>query len=130
MNMIFNFIITIFVKAFGIVYKWLDQYLIAYLLNFVKGFEFAIIIMSMILFLVISVFLTIRHLKRLPKYYVIEIVDAYGKKTTIDDLRIIFVTYDAAESYARFYRDIYKEQYKFRVIGLKDTRIVSENKRN
>jgi len=128
--MIFNFIITIFVKAFGIVYKWLDQYLIAYLLNFVKGFEFAIIIMSMILFLVISVFLTIRHLKRLPKYYVIEIVDAYGKKTTIDDLRIIFVTYDAAESYARFYRDIYKEQYKFRVIGLKDMRIVSENKRN
>lgn len=130
MNMIFNFIITIFVKAFGIVYKWLDQYLIAYLLNFVKGFEFVIIIMSMILFLVISVFLTIRHLKRLPKYYVIEIVDGYGKKTTIDDLRVIFVTYDAAESYARFYRDIYKEQYKFRVIGLKDQRILSENKRN
>jgi hypothetical protein len=128
--MIFNFIITIIVKAFAIVYRWLDQYLIAYLLNFVKGFEFAIIIMSMILFLVISVFLTIRHLKRLPKYYVIEIVDAYGKKTTIDDLRIIFVTYDAAESYVRFYRDTYKEQYKFRVIGLKDKRIVSENKRN
>jgi len=84
----------------------------------------------MILFLVISVFLTIRHLKRLPKYYVIEIVDGYGKKTTIDDLRVIFVTYDAAESYARFYRDIYKEQYKFRVIGLKDQRIISGNKRN
>jgi len=128
--MIFNFIITIFVKAFGIVYKWLDQHLIAYLLNFAKGFEFAIIIMSMILFLVINVFLTIRHLKRLPKYYVIEIVDGYSKKTTIDDLRVIFVTYDAAESYARFYRDIYKEQYKFRVIGLKDQRILSENKRN
>ncbi|MGC2426214.1 MAG: hypothetical protein WA421_04205 [Nitrososphaeraceae archaeon] len=126
--MIFNFIITIIVKAFAIVYRWLDQYLIAYLLNFVKGFEFAIIIMSMILFLLISVFLTIRHLKKLPKYYIIEIVDAYGKKTTIDDLRLIFATYDAAESYARFYRDIYKEQYKFRVIGLKDERIVNENR--
>ena len=126
--MIFNFIITIIVKAFGIVYRWLDQYLIAYLLNFVKGFEFAIIIMSMILFLLISVFLTIRHLKKLPKYYIIEIVDAYGKKTTIDDLRLIFATYDAAESYARFYRDIYKEQYKFRVIGLKEERIVNENR--
>jgi hypothetical protein len=82
----------------------------------------------MILFLLISVFLTIRHLKKLPKYYIIEIVDAYGKKTTIDDLRLIFATYDAAESYARFYRDIYKEQYKFRVIGLKDERIVNENR--
>lgn len=82
----------------------------------------------MILFLLISVFLTIRHLKKLPKYYIIEIVDAYGKKTTIDDLRLIFATYDAAESYARFYHDIYKELYKFRVIGLKDERIVNENR--
>jgi hypothetical protein len=35
-------------------------------------------------------------------------------------LRQIFSTYDAAESYARFYQDIYKDQYKFRVSGIKE----------
>jgi len=115
--MFFNFIITMIVRTFGIIYKWLDQYLIIYLANFAKSFEFAIVIISAIIFLLISLFLTIRYLKQLPKYYLIEIADIYGKKATVEDL-IIIRTYDAAESYARFYREIYKEQYKFRVVGL------------
>jgi hypothetical protein len=114
-----NFIITIFVRTFGIIYKWLDQYIIIYLVNFAKIFEFAIVITAAIIFLLISLFLTIRYLKQLPKYYVIEIADIYGKKATVEDLKVVFRTYDAAESYARFYREIYKEGYKFSVVGLK-----------
>jgi hypothetical protein len=103
--MMFELVITLFAKVFGIVYKWLDH---------------AIIIIAAILFLLFNVFLIIKHLKKLPKYYVIEIVDIYGNKTTVESLRLIFTTYDAAESYARFYQDIYKEQYKFRVTGLEE----------
>ena len=89
-----NFIITIFVRTFSIIYKWLDQYIIIYLVNFAKSFEFAIIIIAAIIFLLISLFLTIRYLKQLPKYYVIEIADIYGKKGTVEDLKVVFRTYD------------------------------------
>ena|SRR6266496_3259483 len=116
----FEFIITIFAKVFAITYKWLDHHLIVNILNFAKGFESIIIVIAIILFLLYNVFLTIRYLKKLPKHYTIEILDACGNKTTVEDLRLIFATYDAAESYARFYQDIYKDQYKFRVIGVKE----------
>ena len=49
-----------------------------------------------------------------------EVVDIYGQKVTPDGLRLAFKTYEAAESYAQFYRDIYNGQYKFRIIGVKD----------
>jgi len=117
--MIFEFIITIFAKIFAITYKWLDHHLIVYILNFVKGFESVIIVIAIISFLMYNVYLTLRYLKKLPKYYIIQIVDPLGNKTTIEGLRLIFTTYDAAESYARFYQGIYKDQYKFRVTGLK-----------
>jgi len=85
--MLFNFIITIFVRIFGIIYKWLDEYLIIHLVNFAKGFEFAIVIVAAIIFLLISLFLTIRYLKQLPNYYIIEIADIYGRKSTVEDLK-------------------------------------------
>jgi hypothetical protein len=119
-TMLFEFVIIIFAKVFGIAYKWLHDHLVVYLVNFAKGFELAIIVIIVISFLLFNLFLTIRYLKNLPKYYVIEIVDVYGNKTAIEGLRVIFATYDAAESYARFYQDIYKDQYKFRVTGLKE----------
>src|SRR6187200_1735883 len=103
-----------------IAYKWLHDHLVVYLVNFAKGFELAIIIIIVISFLLFNLFLTIRYLRKLPKYYVIEILDTYGNKTAVEGLRLIFATYDAAESYARFYQDIYKDQYKFRVTGLKE----------
>jgi hypothetical protein len=118
--MLFNFIITIFARIFGIIYKWLDQYLIIYLVNFAKSFEFAIVIVAAIIFLLVSLFLTIRYLRQLPNYYIIEITDVYGKKAIVEHLKVVFRTCDAAESYARFYREIYKEQYKFRVVGLRE----------
>jgi CBS domain containing-hemolysin-like protein len=113
-------VITIFVKVFTITSKWLHDNLVVYLVNFAKGFELLIIVIAVISFLLFNLFLTMRHLKKLPKYYAIEIVDSYGNKTAVEGLRVIFTTYDAAESYARFYQDIYKTQYKFRVTGLKE----------
>jgi hypothetical protein len=118
--MLFELIITIFIKVFIITSKWLHDNLVAYLLNLAKGFELLIIVIAVVSFLLFNLFLTMIHLRKLPKYYVIEIVDAYGNKTAVEGLRVIFTTYDAAESYARFYQDIYKDQYKFRVTGLKE----------
>ena len=113
-------VITIFVKVITITSKWLHDNLVVYLLNFAKGFELLIIVIAVISFLLFNLFLTMRHLKKLPKYYAIEIVDSYGNKTAVEGFRVIFTTYDAAESYARFYQDIYNAQYKFRVTGLKE----------
>ncbi len=71
-------------------------------------------------FLLITLFITLRQARRLPKSYVIEVVDIFGHKITSDGLRLVFKTYDAAESYAQFYRDSYNGQYRFRGIGAKD----------
>jgi Na+/alanine symporter len=116
--MILNVIISTADKVMSIAFRWLDQNLVANFLNFVKGFEFAIIIMMAILFLLVSVYITMRQYKRLPKSYHIVVYDVFGKETVIDGLRQTFATHDAAESYARFYSEIYPgEQYKFKVIG-------------
>jgi len=116
--MMFGLIVSLFVRIFDIVYRWLDQNVIVNVLNFIKGFEQGIIIISAILFLLITIYVTVKHIKKLPQSYIIEITDIYDKKTAIDGLRLIFATYDAAESYARFYHNIFGEQYKFRVIGI------------
>jgi hypothetical protein len=115
-----NFVISVFVRTLVIMYKWLDQYLIIHVANFVKSFEFAIVIVAAVTFLLISLFFTIRFLKRLPKSYTIEIDDIFGKKTIVEDLKVVFRTYDVAQSYASYYSEIYKNQYKFRVVGLKE----------
>ena len=115
-----NFVISVIVRTLVIMYKWLDQYLIIHVANFVKSFEFAIVIVAAVTFLLISLFFTIRFLKRLPKSYTIEIDDIFGKKTIVEDLKVVFRTYDVAQSYASYYSEIYKNQYKFRVVGLKE----------
>src|ERR671932_1031338 len=117
MTTLLELILTMFVKVFTIISKCLHDNLVAYIVNFAKGFEMAIIVIAVISFLLFNLFLTIKYLRKLPKYYAIEIVDTYGNKAAIEGLRVLFATYDAAESYARFYQDIYKDQYKFRVIG-------------
>ena len=108
---------TKLIVVFNIVYTCLNQNLITHVINFIRGFESAIIVIAAILFLLISIAITLRNVKKLPKSYVIEILDLYDKKTCIDNLRQVFATYDAAESYARFYRELYGKQYKFRVVG-------------
>jgi hypothetical protein len=118
--MIFDIIMSFFERLFSDSYKVLDQYLISNFFAFIKGFEFAIIMTITVIFLLITVAIAIRELKRLPKSYFIEVFDIDGRRTTVDDLRQMFSTYEAAESYARFYRKMYDRQYTFKVIGSRE----------
>jgi hypothetical protein len=116
--MMLNIIISAADKALSITFRWLDQNFISNFLTFVKGFEFAIIMIVALFFLLVSAYMMMRQYKRLPKSYDIVVYDVYGRKTAIDGLRQTFATYDAAESYARWYREMYGgQQYKFKVIG-------------
>jgi len=115
--LLFDFIVSTFVMAFGLAYRWLDQNVISYILIFVRGFEQALVMLTVIAFLLIMVYMMIKHVKRLPKSYEIEIVDIFGKKIVLDGLKLNFVTYNAAKSYSQFYTNLYGKQYKFRVVG-------------
>jgi hypothetical protein len=116
--MIFNIIISAADKALTFTFRWLDQNFISNFLNFVKGFEFAIIAIVALFFLLVSAYMMMRQYRRLPKSYDIVVYDVCGRKTVIDGLRQTFATYDAAESYARWYSELYGgQQYKFKVIG-------------
>ncbi len=115
--MIFDVVISTFVALFGFAYRWLEQNVINYVLNFVRGFEHVLVMFVAVAFLLISVYLIVNHVKRLPKSYVIEIVDVFGERTIVESLRVSFTTYDAAKSYSQFYTNLYGKQYKFRVVG-------------
>lgn len=115
--MIFDLIINTFVKLFGVTYRWLEQNVINYVLNFVRGFEHVLVMFVAVAFLLITVYIIVNHVKRLPKSYIIEIVDVFGERVNIDSLRHSFTTYEAAKSYSQFYTNLYGKQYKFRVVG-------------
>jgi hypothetical protein len=115
--MLFDFITNTFVMAFGLAYRWLEQNVISYILIFIRGFEQALVMLTVIAFLLIMVYMMIKHVKRLPKYYEIEIIDIFGKKIVLDGLRLQFVTYDAAKSYSQFYTNLYGKRYQFLVVG-------------
>jgi hypothetical protein len=68
-------------------------------------------------FFLIIIYMTMKQMKKLPKYYVIEIEDIYGNEAAVDGLRINFTTFTAAKSYAQFYTNLYGQQYKFRIVG-------------
>ena len=108
---------AIFTQSFGLTYAWLNENLISPFIAFTRGFEFAVIFLAAALFFAISVFFLLRNAKKLPRSYVIEIVNVYGQMVSIDGVRQTFATHDAAESYARMYRVNFGNQYKFRVIG-------------
>ena len=115
--MIFDLIVNTFVGLFGIAYRWLEQNVINYVLNFVRGFEHVLVMFVAVAFLLITVYIIVNHVKRLPKSYIIEIVDVFGERVNIDSLRHSFTTYEAAKSYSQFYTNLYGKQYKFRVVG-------------
>ena len=112
-NMIFDLIINTFVALFGVAYRWLEQNV----LNFVRGFEHVLVMFVAVAFLLITVYIIVNHVKRLPKSYIIEIVDVFGERVNIESLRHSFTTYEAAKSYSQFYANLYGKQYKFRVVG-------------
>ena len=118
--MLFEFVVSIFVKVSASIFRWLDQNMLVYILTTTKSFEYAIVFCCAVLFLLIMVFITLRQARKLPKSYIVEVVDLYGQKVKPDGLRLAFKTYDAAESYAQLYRDSYNGQYRFCVIGVKD----------
>jgi hypothetical protein len=67
--------------------KWLDQNLASNFMSFIKGFEFAIIIMMALFFLIVSVHRMLKQYKRLPKSYQIVVYDnVYGRETVIDGI--------------------------------------------
>ena len=89
-------------------------------MKFVKDSKHIVILIAATIFLLITMFITIRQVKRLPLSYTIQILDEHGEKIILPDLRLNFRKYEVAESYAQFYRDMYgQQQYKFRVIGLR-----------
>jgi hypothetical protein len=116
-NVIFDLIINTFVALFGVAYRWLEQNVINYVLNFVRGFEHVIVMFVAVAFLLITVYVIVNHVKRLPKSYIIEIVDVFGERVNVDSLRHSFTTYEAAKSYSQFYTNLYGKQYKFWVLG-------------
>ncbi|MEP0825508.1 MAG: hypothetical protein HRF40_08485 [Nitrososphaera sp.] len=118
--MLLESILAIFNQSFGLTYSWLNQNLVGPFLAFTRGFEFAIIFLAAALFFAISVFFLLRQAKKLPRSYTIEIVNVYGQVVSIDGVRQTFATHEAAESYARMYRDNFGDQYKFRVVGSRE----------
>jgi hypothetical protein len=105
---ILNIIISTADKVMNIAFRWLDLSLAPNFLSIVKGFEFAIIIMMAIFFLLISVNLMMRRYRRLPKSYQIVVYGVFGRETIIYGIRQEFATCDAAESYARLYSEMYE----------------------
>jgi hypothetical protein len=89
-------------------------------MEFVNDLKHIVVLIAAIIFLLIVMFITIRQVKRLPQSYTIQILGNQEEKIMLPDLRLHFRRYEVAESYARFYRDMYRQQqYKFRVIGIK-----------
>ena len=93
-------------------------------MKFFDSFKHVIVLIAAITFLFITVFITIRQVKRLPLSYTIQTLDNHEERIILPDLRLDFRRYEVAESYAGFYRDMYRQQqYKFRVIGLKKNEV-------
>ena len=75
-------------------YKVFGQYVISYVVAFLQGFKVSIIVATAVTFLLISVEMTIRQVKKLPKSYLVEIYDVDGRLNHIDGLRQTFSTYE------------------------------------
>ena len=109
--------IFVIAKVFNLIYSWLEHNIIDNILAFSKIFGNMIFFISVIIFLLILAYITIKHLKKLPKFYVIEVTDVYGNNIILEGIRTQFRTYDVAKNYSEFYSNLYKKQYRFNVIG-------------
>jgi len=114
---VIEFVGIIVIKLLLLVSKWIEEYVINNVLEFVKGFEHVLMVLTVVAFFLIIIYMTMKQLKKLPRYYVIEIEDVYGNKAAVDGLRTNFTTFTAAKSYAQFYTNMYGQQYKFRIVG-------------
>ena len=112
-----DYIGLIVLRLLSISSKWIEQYVINNVLEFVKSFEHVLMVLTVVAFFLIIIYMTMKQLKKLPKYYVIEIEDVYGNRAIVDGIRTNFTTFTAAKSYAQFYTNMYGQQYKFRIVG-------------
>jgi len=90
-----DYIVIIAIKLLSFTSRWIEQNVINNFLEFVKGFEHVLIVLTVVAFFLIIIYMTMKQLKKLPKFYVIEVVDVYGKKTIVDGLRTNFTTFAA-----------------------------------
>ena len=109
--------IFIISRVFNILYTWLEHNIIDNILNFSRVFGNMLVLISVVIFLLILAYITIKHLKKLPRFYSINITDIDGNNIILEGIRTKFRTYDAAKNFSEFYRDTYKERYNFHVVG-------------
>ena len=76
--MILETLVSLFARPFGDIYRFFDQYLVTNILSIARGFEVAIVLMVAMMYLLITVGITIRQVKRLPRSYSIQILDLDG----------------------------------------------------
>jgi hypothetical protein len=95
---VIDHIVIIAIRLLSFFSKWIELSVINNFLEFVKSFEHLRLVITVVAFLLITIYMTMKQLKKLPKFYVIEIEDIYGKKTMIDGLRINFTTFAASKS--------------------------------
>ena len=112
-----DYLVVVAIRLLSLSSKWFEQNVINNILEFVKGFEHLLMVLTVVSFFLIIMYMTIKQFKKLPKFYVIEIEDVYGNKSSVDGLRTNFTTFTAAKSYAHFYSNLYGNQYKFRIVG-------------
>jgi hypothetical protein len=123
--MIFDSIPEASFRFFNFIYKLFEQYLVNNFVNFGRGFEQIFVMLAVTIFVLITIFILINRVKKLPKSYVIVVLDSVGRKIILKDLRVKFSTYNADVSYSQFYRALYGGQYVFRVT--RSIKIANEN---
>jgi len=116
----YDVIVSLFFKGIEISYKWLNENLVSHVLTFSKEFGAVMVFLSAVAFLLIMVYFILKQARKLPRRYVLEAFDRDGKRTVIPELRVSFVTFQAAASYAEFYTRLYEGKYKFKLLGIKD----------
>ena len=113
-------IVGLLFKSLNFLDKWLSENFISHIMSFGKEFGAVLVFISAVVFLLITVYFIMKQARRLPRRYVLEAVDQEGKRILIPELRVTFVTYQAAASYAEFYTKLYEDKYKFKLLGIKD----------
>ena len=90
--MILDSILEASIRFFTLVYKLFEQYLVNNFINFGRGFEQIFVMLAVTIFVLITIFILIKRVKKLPKSYVIVVLDGFGRKIILKDLRVKFST--------------------------------------
>ena len=78
--MILDSILEASFRFFSLVYKLFEQYLVNNFVNFGRGFEQIFVMLAVTIFVLITIFILIKRVKKLPKSYVIVVLDSFRQK--------------------------------------------------